>query len=160
MDSLNGHLKDKDCSSINQEFFSNDENFKDGEGNEIALTGDSFSTDDDKKLARVVIQKLRVINGLQAKLIESKLDALFDSEPFAFVSPGLGLPTSCRDWSNILKSKKRFLVDKFLENVFKELLRTLPVEYDTPTVEFNRFAARRYADSGAVDDGNGDSLFM
>ena len=122
LDSMNNFFKDTDCNDFNFEFFTNAQKVVDA----IELTGNSFSTDDDRKLARVVIRKLLKINGQQAKLIESKLDDLFDSEPFAFISPGIGLPTTCRDWSSTLKSRKRFLLDKFYEKVFKDLLSSLP----------------------------------
>jgi hypothetical protein len=73
----------------------------------------------------------------------------------------MGMPTTCRNWSGVLKSKKRYLVDKFFEKVFKDLLEKLPRDdRGRIEVDLNRFAAKRYADSGSVDIGNGDTLFM
>ena len=96
------------------------------EEDNVDLKGDSFSTDKDKALARIVLRKLLIFNGLQAKLNESKLEVTFDSDPFTHMPPGLGLPTTIRNWSLGLKSKKRYLVDKFFEKRFDEIIESLP----------------------------------
>ena len=124
IDTVNNFIKDANCNDINSEFLTKAQK----QIAAIEFSGDSFSSEDDKKLARVVITKLFIINALQLKLFESKLDHLFYSEPFAFASPGLGLPTTCRNWSNTLKSRKRFLLYKVFEKVFKEFLRSLPTD--------------------------------
>jgi len=54
------------------------------------LKGEVFSTEDDRKLARVIVHKLLLINVDQKGIFESNIDKTFGSDPFTFVSPGLG----------------------------------------------------------------------
>lgn len=81
----------------------------------IEFKGDMFGTDDDERIARIMAHRLIDINAWQQFLFDSKLEHVFASDPFAFVAPGLGSAASCRNWVQVLKSKKRFLLDKFLE---------------------------------------------
>jgi hypothetical protein len=135
--------------------------FKGFNQKDIVLKGEMFTSEQDKRLGRVLVHKLMTYNMQYAVMSEKKIDQTFGGDPFAYISPGLGLPFSCRNWNSILKSKKRFLVDKFLESQFNKVIQTLPKD-DRGRIEItiNRYAARRFCDSGKVDTGDGDTVFM
>jgi hypothetical protein len=61
IDTVNNFIKDTDCNDFNSEFLTKAPKVVSG----IEFSGDSFSSEDDKKLARVVITKLFIINALQ-----------------------------------------------------------------------------------------------
>lgn len=128
--------------------------------NLIELKGEMFSTEEDRKLAKVIMHKLLEINLNHRDLFRSKIEQTFGADPFSFVSSGLGHKTSCRNWCFTLKSKKRFLLDMLLEDQFKEIIGNLPKD-DRGRIEIsiNRFMARKFCDSGKVDSGDGDTVF-
>jgi len=143
LDCINTNLAQANANNIDAIFF------KQINQKEIKLKGEMFATEEDQRLGRVMVHKLICINMQHAVMFDKKMDVTFGADPFAFISPGLGLAQSCRNWANILKSKKRFLVDKFLESQFNKILEKLPKD-DRGRIEItiNRYAARRFCDSG------------